>query len=249
MVWSRASGRPAARGRTRHEERTAGNRDELASLSHKLGRRPFDLIYETLQRRCAKILESGPITENHVAQRPQPGALGRRHGRGGEHSGRVFDLTICHAVEPNRAYRDRAMEELRNLIRFSTWTDPSHKDLQADLCTGEACATVAVALDWLAEEMTEADRLRCVKAIREKGLTPYLEAVRTGAFWRAATTTGTRWSTAGSPWRACCWATRTPTPPRPNGPPGPLSSTSSTPSARRRLDEGLGTGATPCATC
>ena len=158
-------------------------RDELASLSHKLGRRPFDLIYENLQRRCAKILESGPITETMWRSAHNQGRWGAATAAVGSIQGRVFDLTICHAVDRNRAYRDRAMEELRNLIRFSTWTDPSHKDLQADLCTGEACATVAVALDWLAEEMTEADRLRCVKAIREKGLAPYLEAVRTGAFW------------------------------------------------------------------
>ena len=158
---------------------------ELARLRDRLGRKPFDHVYDMLRKRCALILESQPITETMWRSASQQGRWGAATSAVASLQGRIFDLVISHRIEPNGAYRDRAVEELKNLVGFSTWVDPSHTDLAADLCTGEACATVAVALDWLAEELTEADRLRCVRALREKGLRPYLEAVRAGAFWQS----------------------------------------------------------------
>lgn len=158
---------------------------ELTGLRDRVGRKPFDHIYDTLRKRCALILESQPITETMWRSAHQQGRWGAATAAVASLQGRIFDLLVCHRVDPNSAYRDRALEELKNLVGFSTWVDPSHNDLSADLCTGEACATVAVALDWLAEELTEADRLRCVRVLREKGLQPYLAAVKAGAFWQS----------------------------------------------------------------
>jgi len=158
---------------------------EWATLRERLGQRPFDHIYQTLQKRCALILESGPITETIWRSAYQQGQWGAATSAVASLQGRIFDLVICHRLDPNTAYRDRAVEELRNLVGFSTWVDPAHGDLSADLCTGEASATVAVALDWLAEELTEADRVRCIRALREKALKPYLQGVESGAFWHS----------------------------------------------------------------
>ncbi|KPK86343.1 MAG: hypothetical protein AMJ81_01485 [Phycisphaerae bacterium SM23_33] len=160
-------------------------KDELARLSDRIGRKPFDHIYETLRNRCGLILESSPITETMWRASWQQGRWGAATAAIADIQGRLFDLIISHNIDSNPAYRDRAVEELKNLLRFSSWVDPGHKDMHADLCTGEACATVAVALDWLAEELTQADRTRCRRALREKGLLPYLKAVESGAFWHS----------------------------------------------------------------
>jgi len=101
----------------------------------------------------------------------------------GSIQGRIFDLIIAHKIERNLAYRDRAIEELKNLLTFSRWVDPSHSDLPADLCTGEASATAAIALDLLADELTEVDINRCKHTILQKGLIPYLQAVNSDVFW------------------------------------------------------------------
>ncbi len=158
---------------------------ELTGLRDQLGRKPFDHLYDVLRRRCGLILESQPITETMWRSAHQQGRWGAATSAVASLQGRIFDLVIAHRIDQNAAYRDRAVEELRNLVGFSTWVDPSHGDLPADLCTGEACATAAVALDWLAEDLSDADRLRCQRALREKGLRPYLAAVENGAFWQS----------------------------------------------------------------
>ena len=154
-------------------------------MREHLGRKPFDHMYDTLRKRCALLLESGPITETMWRSAHQQGRWGAATAAVASMQGRIFDLIISHRIDSNLAYRDRAVEELKSLLRFTTWVDPSHGGLPADLCTGEACATVAIALDLLAEEMTEADRVRCERALRENGLNPYLEAVESGAFWHS----------------------------------------------------------------
>jgi hypothetical protein len=159
------------------------NQAELARLRECIGRKPFDHIYEALQKRCALILESAPITEATWRGAYQQGRWGAATAAAGSIQGRLFDLIVCHHIDRNGAYRDRAIEELKNIVGFTTWVDPSHTEQQADLCTGEACAAVAVALDWLHDDLHEADRIRCARALREKGLTPYLKAVEAGAFW------------------------------------------------------------------
>jgi len=157
--------------------------DELAGLAGRIGVKPFDRMHDLLLKRCALILESKPISETMWRSAWSQGRRGAATAAAVDIQGRVLDLVVAHKIDRNAAYRDRAIEELRNLLRFSTWTDPSHGDLSADLCTGEAAAAVAIALDWLADELGAADRQACVKALRDKALQPYLEAVEAGAFW------------------------------------------------------------------
>jgi hypothetical protein len=72
---------------------------------------------------------------------------------------------------------------MRGLLAFPAWVDPSHEDLAADVMTGKAASAVAIGLDLLADEMTEADVARCTGAIKDKALVPYLRAMEEEAFW------------------------------------------------------------------
>jgi len=159
---------------------------ELAGIGQRLGVKPYDHIYEILRKRCALILESQPVTEAMWQSAWEQGRWGAATNAVATMQGRIFDLAVSHHIDRNVAYRDRAVEELMSLAGFSTWVDPSHAGQDADLCTGEACATAAVALDLLAEEMSDADRDRCRQAILDKGVAPYLRAVEAGAFWWSA---------------------------------------------------------------
>jgi hypothetical protein len=157
-------------------------RQELRNLRTRIARKPFDGIYEWLRKRCSLILEIPPVTESHWQASRQQGAWATTLEAARTTQGRIVDLLIAHHVEPNGAYRDRAIEELKNLISWSTWNDPCHGG-HADLCTAEAAVGAALALDWLWEDLSEADRLRVLHAIRAKGVAPYRQAVIQGAWW------------------------------------------------------------------
>jgi len=159
------------------------NRDELKSLRGRISRKGFDAIYDSLRKRCALILESAPVHETQWRSLWQQGQWCSALGAARTTQGRIFDLAIAHHIDPNTAYRDRAIEELKNLIGWSTWVDPCHNHLPADLCTAEAVVAAVVGLDWLWEDLTEADRLRVLQAIRHKGIEPYREGVQQSVWW------------------------------------------------------------------
>ncbi|MDY6914522.1 MAG: heparinase II/III family protein [Planctomycetota bacterium] len=158
-------------------------RDELKSLSGRLLRKPFDRIYNTLRQRCSLILDSAPITEAQWRSLWEQGRWGAAVESAKAVQGRILDLLIAHHVEDNVAYRDRAIEELKNLIGWSTWTDPCHGRMSADLCTAEAAVAAVVGLDWLWEDLSEANRLRVLQAIRHQAVEPYRKGVDSEAFW------------------------------------------------------------------
>jgi len=159
------------------------SRDELRDLRRRIGRKAFTGMYEALRKRCALILESAPMTEQRWRALWQQGHWGSALQAARAVQGRVLDLLISHHVDANRAYRDRAVEELNSLAGWSTWVDPCHNDLPADLCTAEAAVAVAVGLDWLWEDLTDADRRRLLEALARKAVEPYLRGVEQGAFW------------------------------------------------------------------
>ncbi|MBI5724654.1 MAG: heparinase II/III family protein [Planctomycetes bacterium] len=158
-------------------------RQDLQGLAARIGKKPFDAFYDALRKRCAKILESSPMTEQHWRSMWQQGvwASGLQAARTSQ--GRIFDLLIAHHIDANPAYRGRAVEELRNLVGWTNWVDPCHSDQLVDLCTAEAAVAAAVGLDWLWEDLSEPDRLRVMQAIRKKVVDPYLAAVKAGAWW------------------------------------------------------------------
>jgi hypothetical protein len=155
----------------------------LSALRRLAGRGAFAGIFDAMRRRCALILESAPLTETHWQALWLQGnwASAVLAARGVQ--GRVMDLLISHRVDPNPAYRDRAVEELRNLVSWSAWVDPCHNHIAADLCTAEAAVAVVVGLDWLWEDLPEQTRRSFIDAIKAKAIAPYLEGCKQGAMW------------------------------------------------------------------
>ncbi len=157
--------------------------EELRALSRRVSKPPFDRIYERLQKRCSMILESSPITEDQWQTLWSRGTWGAAVTAARTAQGRMLDLLIAHHIDRNVAYRDRAIEELRNLVSWSTWVDPCHNHMPADLCTAEAAVAALVGLDWLWDDLSEAERQVVLKAVREKAIKPYLRGVRQKAWW------------------------------------------------------------------
>jgi hypothetical protein len=158
-------------------------REELASLRERIGRRPFDTIYDVLRKRCSLILETPPVSEQQWRMSWQQGVWGSALSAARTTQGRIMDLVIAHRIDSNAAYRNRAVEELKNLVGWSTWVDPCYGDLAVDLCTAEAGVAATVGLDWLWEDLGEADRLRVLHAIRNRVILPYRQSVTKGAWW------------------------------------------------------------------
>jgi len=159
------------------------SRDELAALRRLAGRGAFEGIFDAMRRRCALILESAPLTEGQwqalwLQGNWKSAVLSARGVQG-----RVLDLLISHHVDANPAYRDRAIEELCNLVAWNTWVDPCHNHVAADLCTAEAAVAVIVGLDWLWEDLPAETRQDFIGAISAKAIAPYLEGCKQGAFW------------------------------------------------------------------
>lgn len=158
-------------------------RDELRALAGRTGSDSFRNIYETLRRRCALILEAQPMTEQQWRYLIAQGQWGSAYNAARAVQGRTLDLLIAHHIDANPAYRERAVEEINNLVNWSTWVDPSHDHTPADLCTAEAAVAVTVALDWAHEDLPETTRKRWTDALLNKAVRPYLKGVADGAFW------------------------------------------------------------------
>lgn len=161
-------------------------RDELTSLRKRILHKPFDVLWDALGRRCALILESAPVTE---MQWQSAWATGRQNAastaaRGAQ--GRILDLVIADAVDPNGAYRSRAVEELMNLVGWSTWVDPCRADLAVNLCTAEAAFASVIGLDWLWDFLREDQRQAVIDAIHRRVIEPYLQSVHEDVWWYSA---------------------------------------------------------------
>ena len=160
-------------------------RDELHALRDRITTRPFNRIYDRLLKRCSLVLESGPVSETQWQHLWSAGHWSSAVTAAQTTQGRIIDLVIAHHIEANAAYRDRAIEELRTLSRWTTWVDPCHSRVSADLCTAEASVAVALGLDWLWEDLSEEDRAHMLAALRSKGIEPYRKAVEEKAWWYA----------------------------------------------------------------
>ena len=162
------------------------DRDELTALRSRITRRPYDAFYEALVRRCALILESAPVTEMNWqaawANGRQNAALTAARGI----QGRILDLVVADCTDRNSAYRSRAVEELKNLLHWTTWVDPSRPDLKVDLCTAEAAVACLLGLDLLWDSLDEPTRELGLKLLRTRVLEPYLESVGEDVWWYTA---------------------------------------------------------------
>jgi len=160
-------------------------RDQLRALSDRISICPFDSIFHALERRCALILEARPITETQWRATWERGSWCSALLAARATQGRIMDLAIAHHVDTNSAYRDRAIEELRNLCSWSTWVDPCHNRMAADICTSEAAVAAVIGLDWLWEDIADEDRDQMVQNICDKALRPYVNAVEEKVWWHS----------------------------------------------------------------
>lgn len=155
----------------------------LRALRSRISQKPFNEFYDVLVKRCGLILQTVPITEMNWqaawANGRQNAALTSARGI----QGRIFDLVIADGIDTNHAFRSRAVEELMNLVNWSTWVDPSRNNLIVDLCTAEAAIGTVVGLDWLWDELSEEQRDKIVGVLRRRVLDPYCESVRKNVWW------------------------------------------------------------------
>jgi hypothetical protein len=157
--------------------------DQLGTLAQRTSQSPFDAIFDSLERRCALILETGPITETQWRAIWERGRWSSASLAARATQGRIMDLAICHHIDPNGAYRDRAVEELKNLSAWSTWVDPCHNNMAADICTSEAAVAAVVGLDWLWDDIEPNQRQKIINNVSEKAIKPYLKAIEEEVWW------------------------------------------------------------------
>nr|MBC8373908.1 DUF4962 domain-containing protein [Planctomycetota bacterium] len=159
------------------------DKDQLNALSERTTISPFDAIFDALQRRCALILQTGPITETQWRAIWERGKWSSAALAARASQGRIMDLAIAHHVDSNNAYRDRAIEELENLCSWSTWVDPCHNKMAADICTSETAVATVIGLDWLWDDIPTEKRDAMICKVSEKAFKPYLQAVKDNVWW------------------------------------------------------------------
>ncbi|MCK5114043.1 MAG: hypothetical protein KAR11_04700, partial [Phycisphaerae bacterium] len=160
--------------------------DELRALRSRISKKPFEGFFSVLQQRCGLILESAPLTEMHWQAAWANGCCGAAITAARGVQGRILDLLIADGLDPNGAYRSRALEELRNLMRWSTWVDPSRPDLIIDRCTAEASLAAIIGLDLMWDDLIPNEREQIIDVLHTRVVDPYLQSVSNDAWWFTA---------------------------------------------------------------
>ncbi len=159
------------------------SREELQQLRSRIGRNGFDEIHNVLDKRCALILESPPVREAQWRSMWHQGKWGSAVTAARTAQGRILDLLISHAIDPTRAYQQRAIEEMKCLLSWTCWQDPCYPNLHADLSTAEAAVAATIGLDWLWEDLTDSDRRTAIAKIHSHAIEPYLKALDEKVWW------------------------------------------------------------------
>lgn len=81
---------------------------------------------------------------------------------------RVVTLALVARVTGDKAFADRAIQEMLAASRFPDWGPGSY------LAVAEMSLGLAIGYDWLFDELSEAGRQEIAEALREKGLRPSL---------------------------------------------------------------------------
>lgn len=93
---------------------------------------------------------------------------------------RVVSLLVQYGVSGNRLFRDAALDYLRDLAGWEYWSWITWREGNADpnaifdLSYGENAFTLALAWDWLAGELTPAEREGIIRTARQRAFLPYL---------------------------------------------------------------------------
>jgi hypothetical protein len=151
------AGKPALAPLQPHPRLFASNAD-FAAQKVRLSSAPEGRVaLERLLKRADEMLELKPLERQMEGMRLLhiSNAAVDRIGR----------LAFAWKMTSERKYADRAIEEALAVSRFSDW-NPDHF-----LDVGEMTLAVALAIDWLDEVLSEADRKTLSEAVLLKGLT------------------------------------------------------------------------------
>jgi hypothetical protein len=93
---------------------------------------------------------------------------------------RVVSLLVRYGQTGDRRFREAALAYIRDLAGWEYWSwitwreNKPARDAIFDLSYGENSLTLALAYDWLADELNEEERALIVDTARERALQPYL---------------------------------------------------------------------------
>jgi hypothetical protein len=93
---------------------------------------------------------------------------------------RVVSLLVRYGMTGERRYREAAIEYLRDIAGWEYWSWITWREGNADpnaifdLSYGENAATLALAYDWLAAELSTEERALIVDTARTRAFLPYL---------------------------------------------------------------------------
>ena len=93
---------------------------------------------------------------------------------------RVEALATAYLLTGDKRYADLARSWVLALCEWPAWTDPDYPSGRACLDTGHFCHAVAVAYDFVYDQLTEADRRTIRDALLEKGAEAVMKAGETG---------------------------------------------------------------------
>ncbi|MHB9129624.1 MAG: hypothetical protein ACYDBB_00860 [Armatimonadota bacterium] len=94
---------------------------------------------------------------------------------------RVVTLLVQYGITGDRQYRDAAMGYIRDMAEWEYWSwikwreGISDPNAIFDLSYGENATTLALAYDWLADELTDEEGALIVDTARRRAFLPYLE--------------------------------------------------------------------------
>jgi hypothetical protein len=94
---------------------------------------------------------------------------------------RIVSMLVRYGMTGDRRYRNAALDYVRDVAGWEHWSWFEWLDRNAapnatfDLSYGENATTLALAYDWLAEELTPEERALLVETARTRALIPYLE--------------------------------------------------------------------------
>jgi hypothetical protein len=111
---------------------------------------------------------------------------------------RVVSLLVQYGRTGDRRFREAAMEHLRRMAGWEYWSWITWRENEPDpnaifdLSYGENSATLALAYDWLADELSPDERAWLLDTARTRALLPYLARTGVAGLQRRRRTAGAR---------------------------------------------------------
>ena len=93
---------------------------------------------------------------------------------------RIYTLALLYKITEEKAYRERALQELLTAAAFPDWQP------DAFLALAEMTHAVAIGYDWLYDDLSDADRVTLAHALVKKGLNEAVVAYQSNAWWTRA---------------------------------------------------------------